>query len=95
MFDQDQKRRNEIEALGRLQLVSFSEVQTATNAPQKYVGTIRNNSSFIVHDVLAAVCSYDSEGKLSDVLSRKLEGIGSVAPEHKREFYLDRVYDWD
>ena len=95
LFDEDPRRRNEIEALGRLQLVSFAESQTPTNAPQKYVGTLRNNSSFIVHDIEAAICTYDADGELKDVISRKLEGIGALPPDQERKFYVDRTYDWD
>jgi hypothetical protein len=95
IFDQDHKRRNEIEALGRLQIVSFAEVESPTNAPQKYVGRLRNNSSFIVDEVEAAICAYDTDGKLKDVLSRKLTGIGKVAPDQERDFFVDRTYEWD
>lgn len=94
-FGDDPKQRNQIEALGRLQLISFAESDVSTNAPQKYIGKIRNNSSFIVHDVEAAICVYDAENKLTDVISRKLCGIGSIGPEQEREFYVERIYDWD
>ena len=63
-FDEAQKRRSEIEALGRLQIMSFAEVESPTNAPQRYVGKLRNNSSFIVDDIEAAICTYDEAGNL-------------------------------
>ena len=94
LFDQSETQRNQIEALGRLQLISFAEAETATNAPQKYVGTIRNNSAFIVRDVKAAVCAYDAQGNLMDVLARDLSAIGSIPPGQQREFYIERINDW-
>lgn len=95
MFDENQKQRDQVEALGHLQVVSFAETETPTNAPQKYVGIVRNNSQFIVHNVEAAICAYDAQGKLIDVISRKLSGIGSIPPEQQREFYVERIGDYE
>jgi hypothetical protein len=94
-FDEDDKRRREVEAIGRLQLVSFVEAERIPGLPQRYIGMIRNNSSFIMQSIEAAICVYDADGALIDVLSRALEGVGTLEPGAERAFTVDRVYDWD
>lgn len=89
-FDTHGMQRNKVEALGRLELLSFSEVQVPANSPQKFVGEIRNHSRFIVSSIQGTVCFFDATGDLVDVISQQLNGIGAVPPGESRKFYLER-----
>ena len=91
--DIEELGRNRIEALGRLELVSFSEVEVPVGNPQKFVGEFRNHSRFVVDNVQGTVCFFSAGGELVDVISRRLEGIGYVAPGESRRFYLERSND--
>lgn len=95
LFGTKANRQNQIEALGRLQLISFAEAPAVTNRAQKYVGQLRNNSEFIVNDIEGAVCSYDEGGNLIDVISQKLDGVGSLAPRQTREFFVERYNPYE
>ena len=85
------KQHRKIEALGRQELISFSEVAVPTNTPQKFVGELLTHSRFIVDRIQGTVCFFDKDGKLLDVISTTLEGVGSVPPGESRKFYLERV----
>ena len=86
----DEQRQDQVEALGRLELLSFSTAKTPSNVPQKYVGRIRNHSQFILHNIRGTICFYDQEGELIDVISQELSGVGHVPPNATREFYIQR-----
>jgi hypothetical protein len=90
-FNADDAQGNKIEALGRQELIFFSGVTVATNAPQKFVGEFRNHSRFIVQNIQGTVCFFDVDGKLIDVISKRLDGVGSVPPGESRKFYLERA----
>jgi len=77
-FRADDVQRNKIEALGRQELILVSGVNVPTNAPQKFVGEFRNHSRFIVQSIQGTVCFFDVDGKLIDVISKRLDGVGSV-----------------
>jgi hypothetical protein len=94
-FDSDSKRRDQIEALGRLQLISFAEVDVPTNSLQKFVGEFRNNSQFIIENVEATICFYDKTGKLIDLFSHRLSGTGPIPPDGSAKFYTERGSDRD
>ncbi len=89
---EDDERRDEIEALGRLQVLSFAKAGGTGAGPHKYVGKMRNNSRFIVYNVQAAVCAYDANDKLQDVTDCTVQGIGRLAPGQEREFYVERHF---
>ena len=89
-FNTKDTQRDKIEALGRQALISFAEVDVPTNTPQKFVGELRNHSRFIVHNIQGTVCFFGADGELVDVISQRLDGIGSVPPGGSRKFYLVR-----
>jgi hypothetical protein len=93
VFDQDDERRKEADALGRLELVSFSEVQAAPGESQKFVGEFKNHSPFIVQDIQGTICFYNGNGKLIDVLSGPLTGVGKVPPNGSGTFSLSRDFE--
>jgi hypothetical protein len=88
-FDSDDAWNRRIEALGKLEVVSFGEVELAEKSKRRFVGSVRNHSNFVVADLKGTVCLYDTEGELVDVISRELEGIGSLNPGESSEFYLN------
>lgn len=90
LFGSSERTRREVEALGRLQLLSFNEVEVSTNAPQKFVGTLRKNSRFILERIEGTVCFYNESGRLIDIISNRLSGLGAIAPGESREFYVER-----
>ncbi len=89
-FNPRDTQRSKVEALGRLELISFSEVEVPAETPQKFIGEFRNHSRFIVSSVQGTVCFFGVDGEIVDVISQRLEGIGSVAPGESRKFYLER-----
>lgn len=93
VFDQDEEERMEANALGRLELVSFSEVETAPGEPQKFVGEFKNHSPFIVHRIEGTICFYNEDGKLIDVLWGPLTGVGKVFPDGSGKFSLSRSFE--
>lgn len=80
----------QVEALARLQLMSFSEVSTPDDHVQKFVGKIRNNSSALVTSVTGAVGFYDETKTLKDLFTGRLEGVSLLKPGEEVEFAIVR-----
>lgn len=94
-FDTDDTRTHRIEALSKIELVSFSEVVTGAGQAQKFIGTIRNHSSYILKGLTGSVCFYSEDGRLTDVFTEPLDGIGTLGPNGSREFSISLGGDRD
>lgn len=91
----DNTRSNRIVALSKIEIVSFSEAPTSPAEPQKFIGTIKNHSSFILREISGSACFYSEDGKLTNVFTNRLDGIGTLAPDGSREFALELRRDRD
>jgi hypothetical protein len=89
-FDSDDAWSRRIEALGQQEVISFKEMDLSEKTERRFVGKIRNHSGYVVEDLKGTVCLYDMEGELVDVISRELEGVGSLNPGESSEFYLNQ-----
>ena len=92
LFDED--RKAQINALGRLQLVSFtrvrpSGVELGDRSQDEFVGAVRNNGRVIVHDIQATICFYHVDGRLLRVATGRLAGVGLLGPGEAREFRVN------
>ena len=81
-------RDHRIEALSKIDVVSFSEAPANPKENQKFIGTLKNHSPFIVTEIQGSVCFYSKEGKLIDVFTNPLQGIGTLEPGGSREFSI-------
>jgi len=88
-------KSNRIEALSKIEIISYSEAPTGPKETQKFIGKLKNHSPFIVKELQGSVCFYSEEGKLIDVFTNPLEGIGTLAPDGTREFSISVRGDRD
>lgn len=91
----DDTRANRIVALSEIEIVSFSEAPTSPAEARKFIGTIRNHSPFILRELTGSACFYSEDGKLTNVFTNRLDGIGTLAPDGSREFALELRQDRD
>lgn len=82
-----------VEALARLQLLSFAEVSTPDGHAQKFVGKVRNNSSALVTSITSAVGFYDENKTLKDLFTERLDGVSLLKPGQEAEFAIVRPND--
>jgi hypothetical protein len=87
-FTAGDTKKNRIEALSKIEIISFSEAATGPKETQKFIGKLRNHSPFIVKELQGSVCFYSEDGKLIDVFTNPLDGIGTLAPDGNREFSI-------
>jgi hypothetical protein len=87
-FDEHEAQR--IECLARLQLLSFSEVQTPAGNAQRFVGRVRNNSDCLVVGITGAVSFYDDSQNLKDFFTAELDGVFLLKPKTEAEFFFIR-----
>ena len=80
-----------LEALGRLELVSLVEVQ---GNPSKYVGELKNHSGHAIGSIQGTLCLWDSEGTLVDAYTQYLGGIGDLPAGDSRNFSVERQSEY-
>jgi hypothetical protein len=90
--DNDLRR---VQVLARLQLLSFSEVETPEGHAQRFVGRIRNNSNQLVTQVTGCVAFYDEANALKDVFTQRLETTSLLKPRQEAEFVIIRPHERD
>jgi hypothetical protein len=90
-FSTDELQR--LDTLGRLQLLSFAEVETPEDHAQKFIGRVRNNSSKLVTGITAAVGFYDDTKTLKDLFTERLKDVSLLKPGQEADFEIVRPDD--
>ena len=83
----DLNQASRAQSLPRLQLVQFKEIPGSV--PLKFVGRIRNNSTFVLSDVEVALCFFDANDELLDVVTPDLRGVGLLSPQQETHFAIE------
>jgi hypothetical protein len=81
------KVNRNLEALGRLELLSLVEAQGDSS---KFVGELKNHSGYPIGSIHGTLCFWDSEGKLVNAYTQGLEGIGDLPAGDSRHFSVER-----
>lgn len=87
------EEENRAEALSRLQLISMTPVTNKAGRIEKYIGTVRNNSDYIISNVSVALCLFDAKGNLSDVVRQPLNEVGLLSPKQEAAFSVPMMKD--
>jgi len=85
------KVNRNLEALGRLELISLVEAQ---GNPRKFVGELKNHSRYPIGSIHGTLCFWNSEGELVNAYTQNLEGVGDLPAGDSRHFSIKRQSDY-
>lgn len=91
LFSRDDQRR--ADALSRMEIRTMEMTTNMNGRIDRCVGTLRNNSSYIVSDIDIALCLFDATNHLSDVVRQRVVTVGLMAPGKEAHFSVPVLKD--